>query len=66
MMISRILDYLRNNHIAMMAVCCALPVLVIFGLRLAGFDGWWVYPLALAICIGSHAAMMLFGGKKCH
>ncbi len=67
MMFKEAWDYLRNNHIAMMAVCCLLPVIAIMALRWAGFDGWWIYPLALAICVGSHAAMMLIGGgKKCH
>lgn len=66
-MLGKIWDYLRKNHFAMMAVCCALPVVVLLALRLAGIEGWWIYPLALFICVGSHAAIMLFGGeKKCH
>lgn len=65
-MLGKLWDYIRKNHIAMMAVCCALPVFVILGLRLVGFDGWWIYPLALFLCVGSHALMMLGGDKKCH
>ncbi|MEW6721751.1 MAG: hypothetical protein AB1324_00660 [Candidatus Micrarchaeota archaeon] len=62
----RIWNSIRNNHFAMMAVCCALPVLLILALQAAGIGGWWVYPLAALVCIGSHVAMMAFGGKKCH
>ncbi len=66
-MLGKIWGYLRSNHFAMMAVCCALPVFAILGFRLAGLDGWWVYPAAILLCVGSHAVMMLVGGdKKCH
>ncbi len=65
-MLSGIWDSIRKNHFAMMAVCCALPVLVILAFQLAGINGWWLFPLATLICIGSHVAMMAFGGKKCH
>ncbi|HLC48460.1 MAG TPA: hypothetical protein VJI13_05280 [Candidatus Norongarragalinales archaeon] len=57
------LDYLRNNHLAMMAVCCLLPVIPILGLQLAGITGWWIFPLALVICIGSHVLMMALPSK---
>ncbi len=66
-MLNGIVDYLRNNHLAMMAICCVLPLVLIFVLQVAGITGWWVYPLALVICVGSHVLMMFFGGgKKCH
>ena len=62
--------YIRGNHFAMMAVCCALPILVIAGLQLAGITGWWIYPLALVACLGGHALMMALPSKdgkaSCH
>jgi hypothetical protein len=62
-MFDKQLDYLRNNHLAMMAVCCLLPVIPILGLQLAGITGWWIYPLAIVICVGSHVLMMALPGK---
>ncbi len=61
---------LKENHIAQMAVCCFLPVVVIIALQLAGFTGVWVYVLAFAVCIGSHLIIGYFaskeGKKTCH
>ncbi|MBI5225285.1 hypothetical protein HY989_05435 [Candidatus Micrarchaeota archaeon] len=70
-MFDKQLDYLRNNHLAMMALCCLLPVILIFGLQYAGITGLWIYPLAIAICIGSHMLMMALPSKdgvkkSCH
>ena len=66
-----IFESIKNNHLAMMAVCCMLPVVLIIGLQLAGITGWWLYPLAMLVCVGSHALMMAMpgkekGGKPCH
>lgn len=65
-----IMDYLKNNHFAMMAICCLLPVIVIVGLQALGIGGWWLFPLAAVVCVGSHALMMALpskkGGKTCH
>ena len=57
-------DSIKNNHFAMMAVCCMLPVIVILGLQAAGITGWWLFPLALVVCVGSHAVMMALSAKK--
>lgn len=69
-MLGKIWDSVRNNHFAMMAVCCMLPVIVIVGLQLAGITGWWLFPLAALVCVGSHVLMMALpgrkGGKSCH
>lgn len=70
-MLENQMDYLRKNHLAMMSVCCLLPIIVILGLQLAGIKGWWVYPFAILACIGSHVLMMAMpgkreGGKTCH
>lgn len=56
-------DSIKNNHFAMMAVCCLLPVIVILGLQAAGITGWWLFPLALAVCVGSHVLMMGMSAK---
>jgi len=67
---SGLIDSIKKNHIAQMAICCAIPVIVILALQFAGIREWWVYPLALVVCIGSHAIMMLNstkeGKKACH
>lgn len=67
-MLGKIWDSVRSNHIAMMAVCCMLPVLIIVGLGFAGFSGGWIYAIAIVACIGSHLAMMATSkdGKACH
>lgn len=68
-MLGKILNEIRSNHFAQMAVCCMLPVILIIALQLLGFTGWWVYGLALFACVGSHIAMTFFGpkeGKACH
>ncbi len=68
-MLGKIWEEIKSNHIAQMAVCCMLPVILIIALQLLGFTGWWVYGLALFACIGSHLAMTFFGskeGKACH
>ena len=59
----KIWDSIKNNHFAMMAVCCLLPVIVILGLQAAGITAWWLYPLAIFICIGSHVLMMGMSAK---
>ena len=64
LLIQKILNYLRKNHLAAMAVCCALPVVLIFGLQFIGLKGWWVFPLALVLCVGTHALMMFLGKPK--
>lgn len=68
-MLEGLLKSIRKNHFAQMAVCCMLPVILIIALQLLGFTGLWVYPLALLVCVGSHAVMTYFGlkeGKSCH
>lgn len=63
-MLQKIIDYIKSNHLAMMAICCIIPVLFILGLQFVGFDSVWLYPLALVACVGSHVAMMSFGSKN--
>jgi len=69
-MLGKIWEEIKSSHIAQMAVCCLLPVILIFGLQLAGFSGFWVFGLAIVLCIGSHLVMGYFaskgGGKPCH
>lgn len=69
-MIAKIWNELKSNHIAQMAVCCLLPVILIFGLQFFGFSGFWVFGAAIVACIGSHLVMAYFaskdGGKTCH
>ena len=69
-MFGKIWNEIKSNHIAQMAVCCMLPVILIIALQLLGFGGWWVYGLALFACVGSHIAMTFLssktGGKACH
>ncbi|HIH20645.1 MAG TPA: hypothetical protein VJI71_00380 [Candidatus Norongarragalinales archaeon] len=61
---------LKENHFAMMALCCILPVIIIVALQIAGFGGAWLYTIVIGACIGGHLFMMhsaLKGGKKtCH
>ncbi|MBI4052839.1 MAG: hypothetical protein HY394_02260 [Candidatus Diapherotrites archaeon] len=68
--IAKIIESAKRNHLAQMAICCLLPVLLIIALQLLGYTGFWVYALALALCIGSHIAMAAIGAKKegqsCH
>ena len=63
-------DKIKDNHLAMMTICCLLPVIVIVGLQFAGIGGWWLFPLAAVVCVGSHMLMMALpskkGGKACH
>ena len=69
-MLGKIWNEIKSSHMAQMAVCCLLPVVLIFGLQLLGFTGFWVFGLAIAVCIGSHITMAYFaskdGGKACH
>ncbi len=68
-MLNRLWNSIKRNHFAQMAVCCALPVILILALTLLGFSNAWFYPLALVVCVGSHIIMMYFSakeGKACH
>ncbi len=68
-MLDKLIEKIRSNHFAMMAVCCLLPVVFIIGLQLAGFNNPLLYPLALVVCVGSHVLMMAGAkkeGKSCH
>ena len=59
----------EKNHFAQMAICCALPIVVIFALRALGYVEGWVYAIAIAVCVGSHLVMSYFAskeGKTCH
>jgi hypothetical protein len=65
----KIVSSAKGNHFAQMAICCLLPILVIIGLQLLGFTGWWVYGFAVVACIGSHLVMAYMGSKEeksCH
>ncbi len=55
---------LKENHFAMMAACCILPIIIIVALQLAGFRDAWVYALALAACVGGHLLTMHSASKK--
>ncbi|HIH19910.1 TPA: hypothetical protein HA244_01440 [Candidatus Micrarchaeota archaeon] len=62
---------LKENHLAMMSLCCILPVIAIVVLQFAGFGGAWLYTLAIVACLGGHVLMMHHaskkeGGKTCH
>ena len=69
-MIGKIIESAKRSHMAQMAICCLLPVLLIIGLQFLGFSGPWVFALAIAVCIGSHIAMGALSaekeGKSCH
>ena len=68
-MIQKIWNSIKSNHFAHMAMCCLLPVILIFGLQLAGITGWWVFGLALLVCIGAHLLMAFNASKEektCH
>lgn len=68
-LIQKISDSAKKNPFAQMAVCCLLPVILIVVLKLLGFTGFWVYGLALVVCIGSHLLMAHHGAKgekACH
>ena len=67
--VQKVIGSAKRNHFAQMALCCLLPIIVIVALQLAGFNGWWVYGLAVIACIGSHLLMAhnsLRGEKTCH
>ena len=68
-MLEKAWDSIKKKEFGKMVVCCTLPVLVIIGFQLAGINDWWIYPVALFVCFGSHIAMTWFGlreGKTCH
>ena len=68
-MIEKFWNSVKSNHFAHMAICCLLPVILIFALQFFGITGWWVFGLALAVCVGSHLVMAFFSpgeGKSCH
>ncbi len=69
-MIGKILESAKQNHFAQMAICCLLPVILIVALQLLGYNGAWVYALAIVACIGSHILMSALAAKKegatCH
>lgn len=68
-MLKKLWGSIKKNHIAQMALCCLLPVLIIIGLKLFGLTGFWVYTIAIAACVGSHLVMTYFaskGEKTCH
>ena len=54
----------KENHLAMMSLCCLLPVIVIVVLQFAGFGGAWLYTLAIVACLGGHLLMMHHSSKK--
>ncbi|MBI5635336.1 hypothetical protein HY993_00025 [Candidatus Micrarchaeota archaeon] len=61
-MFEKIMNEIRHNHFAMMAVCCIAPIIAIFVMQAAGIKGGIVYVIAIALCIGAHALMMGMGG----
>ena len=68
-MFGKIINSVKNNHFAQMAVCCILPVIIILALQYTGFASPWVYSIALVACVGSHLLMMYANtksGKTCH
>ena len=65
-MFDKLWNSIKTNHFAQMSICCTLPVVIIMGAQLAGFSGWWIYPFALVVCLGSHVLMSYFGFKDCH
>lgn len=69
-MFEKIWNEIKSNHIAQMAICCMLPIILLMALQLLGLKGWWVYGLALIACVGSHLVMAHFGSKEgeksCH
>ncbi|MCR4368613.1 MAG: hypothetical protein NUV67_01775 [archaeon] len=69
-MIGKIVESAKRNHIAQMAICCLLPVVLIIGLKVLGYNEPWVFALAIAVCVGSHIAMGIIGAQKegasCH
>src|SRR3989344_7392237 len=62
--LQKIIGSAKRNHFAQMAICCLLPIMVIVGLQLLGFNGWWIYGLALIACVGSHLVMAFIGFKE--
>ena len=63
-MLKKIWGEIRSNHIAMMAVCCLLPVLFILALQTMGFNSPWLFVAAIVLCVGSHLVMAYFGSKE--
>ncbi|MBS3067236.1 hypothetical protein J4450_00920 [Candidatus Micrarchaeota archaeon] len=68
-MLDKIWQSIKRNHFAQMAICCALPVVIILAMTLIGLNSPWLYSIALLVCLGSHLIMMYFNakeGKTCH
>ena len=68
-MFESVWNSIKKNHIAQMAICCLLPVVLIVALTAAGFSGPWLFGLALVACVGAHLVMGFLGSKedgKCH
>jgi hypothetical protein len=67
--LEKLWESVKKNHFAQMAICCALPIVVIFALEAMGYTGGWVFAIAIAVCVGSHIVMSYFAskeGKTCH
>ena len=68
-----IFDRIKNNHLLMMLLCCAIPLIALFVIvRYFGITNSYIYWLVLFLCVLSHLFMMKHmhksdgKGGKCH
>ena len=55
----RLWKKIKENHMAMMLICCGVPLIGILVARyIFNYDSKYLVWIALAICIGSHFFMM--------
>ena len=55
-------DKIRNNHMFLMIICCAVPIVALLSLSYLGVLGSWGYYALLLLCPLAHILMF----KKSH
>ncbi|MCJ7540636.1 MAG: hypothetical protein MUO88_13335 [Desulfobacterales bacterium] len=55
-------DKIRNNHMLLMILCCALPIAAVLSLSYLGVLGSWGYYALFLLCPLAHILMF----KKSH
>lgn len=63
-MLKTLIEKIKHNHMVLMLLCCAIPILGFFVLPFIGIDKAWGYYVLFLICPISHIFMMR-GIKSC-
>ncbi|NOX33713.1 MAG: DUF2933 domain-containing protein [Deltaproteobacteria bacterium] len=57
-MLKTLVDKIKNNHLLLMALCCAIPIMGFFILTSIGIQGSWGYYVLFLLCPVAHIFMM--------